>query len=520
MPPVKRSRRATWGARAVLGLMLLVYALLLFPNKSTSVGGSDSSGYLNAAQSIAAGRAIEPIEPLARLRQPAVRQRLFIPLGYVPGHRPGSMVPMYPIGLPLHAIAFAAIFGWSLGPFLIGPLSAVASVLLVYLVARELELGPAASVAAAAMFASVTVLTFFALQFMSDVPAAFWSLAAVLLALKSRHRTEWAVGAGLAFGVGVLVRPSTAVLLVPLLFAVAPSIRAWTAFLAGGVPAAAAFLSFNKAAYGGMLRTGYSEIDAESSFALANLPPRIRHYGYWISAMMSPLILPAWLAASLDRMRPLRWRLLLISWFAVFFLLYSSYGPYEAWWYTRYLLPGIPALAIAAAMAGEDLLRWFRSRSTAWARWIGTAAIAASFVLLCGTGIRLGRKWDILDFGKGEAAYPETIRWASARVPARALVLAMQFSGAMRAYGWGEFVRWDWIDTKDFPAFRREMEAAGYRFYALLLPFEVEQATPLLPKGWKYLGSNRDASLFELPPAAPRREPGGVKSYQRPGDAR
>jgi Dolichyl-phosphate-mannose-protein mannosyltransferase len=503
MTPVDRPKRATWGPRAALGLMLLVYALLLFPNKSTSVGGSDSSGYLNAARAIAAGRALEPVEALARLHQPALRQRLFIPLGYVPGYRPGSMAPMYPIGLPLHAVAFAAIFGWSLGPFLIGPLSAVASVLLVYLVARELDIHPAASVAAAAMFASVTVLTFFALQFMSDVPAAFWALAAVLFALKSRHRTEWAVGAGLAFGVGVLVRPSSAVLLVPLLFAVSPSIRAWAAFLAGGLPVAGAFFAFNKAAYGGILRTGYSEIDAESAFALGNLPPRIRHYASWISAMMSPLILPAWLAASLDRARPLRCRLLLFSWFAVFFLLYSSYGPYEAWWYTRYLLPGVPALAISAAMGGEDLLRWFRSRGGTWARRLGTAAIAASFLLVCGTGIRLGRKYDILDIGRGESAYPETIRWASARVPGRALVLAMQFSGAMRAYGWGEFVRWDWIDPKDFPGFRREMEAAGYRFYALLLPFEVEQATPLLPKGWKYLGSNRDASLFELPPAAP-----------------
>ncbi|MDQ6893186.1 MAG: glycosyltransferase family 39 protein [Acidobacteriota bacterium] len=497
---MERGRGRTWVARAALALLLLGYAVLLFPNKSTSVGGSDSSGYLNAARGIAAGRALEPIEALARLRQSAARQRLFIPLGYVPGYRPGSMAPMYPIGLPLHAIAFAAIFGWSVGPFLVGPLSAVASVLLVYLVARELELGRGASVAAAAMFASVTVLTFFALQFMSDVPAAFWALAAVLLALKSRRRVEWAAGAGLAFGVGVLVRPSSAVLLVPLVFAVAPSIRAWAAFLAGGLPAAGAFFAFNKAAYGGILRTGYSEADAESAFALVNLAPRIRHYAFWISAMLSPLILPAWLGASLDRLRPLRWRLLLFSWFAVFFLLYSSYGPYEAWWYTRYLLPGIPALAISAAMAGEDLLGWLRSRGT-WPRRLGTAAIAASFLFVCGTGIRLGRKYDILDIGRGESAYPETIRWASARVPGRALVLAMQFSGAMRAYGWGDFVRWDWIDPKDFPGFRSEMEAAGYRFYALLLPFEVEQATPLLPKGWKYLGSNRDASLFELPPA-------------------
>lgn len=488
-------------SRAALALLLLVDAIFLFPNRSTSVGGSDSSGYFNAARSIAAGRAVESIGALGRLNQPPERERLFIPLGYIPGQRPGSMAPMYPIGLPLHAVAFASVLGWSRGPFLVAPLCAVLSVLLVYLVARELELSRGAALAAACMFASVTVFTFFALQFMSDVPAAFWALAAIWLALKSRRRTDWAVGAGLAFGVGILIRPTSAVLFVPLVFALAPTVRAWAAFAAGGLPAAGAFFTFNRAAYGGIFRTGYGEAGQDLGFALGNLPPRIRHYGYWISAMMSPLILPAWLAAAFDRLRPLRTRLLLFSWFALFFLLYSCYGPYETWWYTRYLLPGLPALAIAAAMAGEDLLRWFRARRGAWPRRLGPAVIAASFLLVCVTGIRLGRKYDVLDIGRGESAYPETIRWASARVPPRALVLAMQFSGAMRAYGWGEFVRWDWIDPKDFPAFRRQMEGSGYRFYALLLPFEVEQATPLFPKGWKYLGSNRGASLFELPPA-------------------
>lgn len=500
MPEVERETRAAWTFRGFLALLLLGYGVLLFSHKSTSVGGSDSSGYLNAARAIASGRVLEPIEALARLKQPVSRQRLFIPLGYVPGYRTGTMATMYPVGLPLQAIALAAIFGWSLGPFLIGPLSAVLAVLLVYLCARELDLSRVGAAAAAVMFASVTVLTFFALQFMSDVPAVLWAVAAVWLGLKSRRSAVWAAGAGMAFGIGVLVRPSSAILLIPLVFALAPTVRTWTAFVAGGVPAACVFLTFNRAAYGGMLRTGYSEIGAGSAFALVNLPPRIRHYGYWLSAMMSPLILPVWLAGTFDRLRPLRGRLLLFSWFAVFFLFYSSYGPYEAWWYTRYLLPGVPALAIAAAMSGEDLLLWLRSRRDPWPQRIGAWAIGASFVLVCATGIRLARTYDVLDVGRGESAYPETVRWASARVPTHSLVLAMQFSGAMRSYGFGELVRWDWIDPADFPVFRREMEAAGYRFYALLLPFEVEQATPLFPKGWKYLGSNRGASLFELPP--------------------
>jgi hypothetical protein len=499
MRAVERSTMAGWLSRAAL-VLLIAYAVLLLARRSTSVGGSDSSGYFNAAKSLAAGRAIEPIEALSRLRVSADRQRLFIPLGYVPAQRPGTMTTMYPIGLPLLAAAFAALFGWSFGPFLIGPLAAVVSVLLVYLVARELELTRGAAAAAASMFACVPVMNFFALQFMSDVPAGCSALAAIWFALRSRRGTGWAAASGLAFGIAVLVRPSSALLLAPLVFAMAPSIRAWSAFLAGGLPAAAAFMGFNRAAYGGVLRTGYSEIELQTAFGLGNVPSRARHYGFWVSAMMSPLILPVWIAVTLDRLRPLRTRLMLFLWFAAFFVFHCFYGPYEAWWYTRYLLPGIPALAISAAMAGEDVLAWVRRRPSVNARRAGFAALFLAFALICGMGLRLTRRYDVLDIGRGESAYPETIRWASSRVPERSLVLAMQFSGAMRAYRWGEFVRWDWIDPADFRVFRREMEGAGYRFYALLLPFEVEQATPLLPTGWKHLGTNRDASLFELPP--------------------
>ena len=352
------------------------------------------------------------------------------------------------------------------------------------------------------MFACVPVLSFQAVQFMSDVPAACRALAAVWFSLKSRRRAGWAAAAGLSYGISVLVRPSSAVLLLPIALALAPSLRAWSAFLAGGVPATGALFAFNRAAYGGMLKTGYSDLD-ESAFTLGNFPARARHYAYWISAMMSPLVLPVWVAGILDRLRPLRVRLMLFAWFAVFFVFYCFYSSYDAWWYTRFLLPGIPALAISAAMVGEDAVAWARTLSTARARRIGIAAVALAFAVICGVGFRLGLKHRVLEIGKGESVYPETIRWASARVPGRSLVLAMQFSGAMRAYGWGEFVRWDWIEPKDFPPLRRELEGAGYRFYALLLPFEVEQSAPLGSRGWKYLGSNRDVSLFELPPAPP-----------------
>ncbi|MDQ2970278.1 MAG: hypothetical protein M3R34_03980, partial [Acidobacteriota bacterium] len=270
---------------------------------------------------------------------------------------------------------------------LMSPLAAVASLLLLYLLARELDLSRIGSLAAVAMFASVTVFSFYAVQPMSDVVAAAWAIATVLLALKSRRHPNLAFAAGFAFGAG---------------------------------------------------------------------------------------------------------------------LLYCFYGPYEAWWYTRYLLPGIPALPLAAVMLAESLLSRLRERADSrsgaavGALRTGRVAAAITFLVICFVGIRLGRRYDVLDIGRSDSIYRDGIHWAAARVPKNALVVAMQFSGAMKAYCWGKLVRWEWMEGKNFPEFRRRMEAAGYVFYALTYPEEVPEVAARLPGSWKNRGSYRQATLWEL----------------------
>ena len=494
----RRSRNAGI-AGAALSVLLAGYGALLISHASRAVGGSDSSGYYNEARGLASGRIVEPLEPLARLGLPLDDSHYFIPLGYSVGPVPGTMAPSYPVGLPIHLAAAASIFGWASGPFLVSPLAAVASLLLIFLVGRELGLSRPAGLACAAMFACVPVLVFQGLQPMSDAVATAWALTAVFLALRARKAGGWAAVAGFAFGAGVLVRPSSAVLILPLIFALPPNRRAWSFFLLGGAPCAATLLAFNRTVFGGMLRSGYDESGASTAFSLRNAGSGVRHYGYWISVMMSPIILPCWIAGCLRSRGPLRNRLLLFSWFAAFFVLYVLYFPYEAWWYTRFLLPGIPALLIAAAMAGEDLVTGARrSRSV----WKGAVA-AAGFLLVCGAGLRLARREQVLEIGRGQAIFPEVIRWSAARVPREALVLSMEFSGAMKAYGWGTPVRWDWIEKKDFPELRRRLESPGHPLYALMLPHEVVQASKNVPGTWTYLGSHGPASLWRLEPAAP-----------------
>ncbi len=494
-----------------LALIVSGYFAVLAVHASRSVGGSDSSGYWNSAKAIAAGHPIQEIEPLARLGLPPEDLHLFIPLGYVPGPKPGTMATFYPIGLPLQILPAAALLGWSLGPFLLSPFFAAASVLLLFLLARRLGATRIGSLACAAMWTASPVLAFQGVQLMSDTAAAAWAVATVFCAIQARGRTAWALAAGLAFGVGVLVRPAFAVLLVPLLFAMPLRPRAWLLFLTGGAPCAGAFFAFNRLCYGGPLRTGYGEGGALADFAVSNFPPRFRHYIYWISAMMTPLPLAGWLLSGADSRRSLRTRLLLLSWFLVFFLLYCFYGPYETWWYTRYLLPAIPALLLGSVLLSEDLLARSRERGEQRARAEREAGLPAdriarlrpavlllAAVAVYAAGVRLSRRYDVLQVGRGQAIYRESLRWADGRIPGQSVVLAMELSGAMRAYPLRTFVRWDYIDAPRFPKLVRHFRERGFGIYALLFPYEVPQAIPRVPGVWTHLGSYREVNLWRL----------------------
>jgi hypothetical protein len=194
--------------RIAAGTCLVLYFAVLLAANSDVAGGSDSSGYLNAARLFLRGRVSEPSEILRRLSLPASDRDIFIPLGFRPGAAGGTMAPRYPPGLPLHMAAAAAVGGWSKAPFLVVPFSGAAALLLLFLLARELGLSRELSAAGGALLAACPIFFGMAVQPMSDVVATAWVLAALLLGLKARRSAGAAIAAGAALGVAVLVRPT------------------------------------------------------------------------------------------------------------------------------------------------------------------------------------------------------------------------------------------------------------------------------------------------------------------------
>ena len=134
-------------------VLLIAYGIVLFHHTSRSVGGSDSSGYLNAARLLASGHASEPIRGLERLGLPQDFARVFVPLGYTPLEQPGRMAPSYPPGLPLHMALLGKLAGWSTAPFLVSPIAGLACLVLMYFLGRELRLPPTFAFAGSALLA-------------------------------------------------------------------------------------------------------------------------------------------------------------------------------------------------------------------------------------------------------------------------------------------------------------------------------------------------------------------------------
>lgn len=490
------------GMRRALFYLSIVAAVgyggLLIWKTSFAVGGSDSSGYLNTAKRIVEGRVVQPIEALDRLELPDRFDRVFMPLAHEPGPRPRTMVPFYPPGYPLHLAAAGILGGWQYAPFFVSPLAALLLVLATYFLARELGLSRPFAFLAAAVLAACAVLLFQAVQAMSDVVAAVWATAAVLFALRSRKREAWAAAAGAAFGVAVLVRPTNAILAVPILLALAWRPKALAFFAAAGAPFAVFEARWNISLYGGPFRTGYSGILGD--LAWRNFVERFTHYARTLARMFSPLVPLGWLGVAGDRRVPPRDRAMVFLWFAGYFLLYCFWGPYETWWYTRFLLPAFPALVIGAVLVARDLLRLMPEIAKGPLRSPRLAlALTTVLLLVVSDAERRGiKKWKPLGIADGEKTYPLAMDLARKLLPERSLVVSHQFSGALRYYTDFQPVRWDWLTPGDFPIVRTQAEAKGYRLFALGVPWEQVDMFKNAPGTWKLIGTVRDVKLWEL----------------------
>jgi len=477
-----------------LGVCFVSYAIVLFKNTCFVGGGADSAGYLSSGRLFSRGEISQSESELNELGLSDDWTNVFVPLGFLPGTRPRTLVPTYPPGVPLH-MAVATWIGGPNGPFLVSPIAGLFCLVLIYALAREFQLSVQTSLAASVILALCPTFIFQAMQPMSDVIATLWCLVTIYVCLRSDRAVMFAVAAGAAFGVAVLVRPNNLLLLAPIVFALPLKPKHLLLFIAGGLPFGAFFLWYNGITYGAPMRTGYGSIVDGGLLAWSNFLPRFKHYAYQSLWQLSPLVPIGWLAVTVKPAIPLRRRLLLLVWPGVYLGFYSFYFPYDTWWYFRFLLPALPAVVVGALLVWEDQARELSRRHGKVISLIGALLL---LVTIC-TQLYQVAIYNVLGMDEIQSGeYVETSAGAIRILPSRSFIVCMQTSGALRYYTEFRIVRWDVIDKDKSEKLLTLLKERRQDLYALLFPFELEEAQRRINGTWTKMVDIRGITLWSI----------------------
>lgn len=495
----------TRGRLVMLGACAAVYTFILVWYHCPYAGGSDSSGYLNSAQLMLDGRLSTPLLLPAGMPADLLPADRFTPLGFRLDAAGQNLLPSYPVGLPLHF----AFVGWfiGLGPAttVVGVASALAFAFLLYFLGVEFGLRPEWSLSVALLGALSPLTITYALQPMSDLLAAVWVMAAILCALRASRHVGWAGAAGAAFAVAVLVRPTNALIILPAIFALHPSIRTWLAFGLGGLPGALFLAAYNHALYGDTLASGYGDIS--SLFAARHVPVTLWHYAQWVPVVATPLVF-AGLALPWTKI-PWRRQAVLLSWGGLLLGFYAFYEcTFDAWWYLRFILPALPALALAAALVMQRIPYpiWFLTSRLA-PPTTPADVIARSPVLRLPLTVLLfaGAVWWMLEWDRtlrvtkvelDERTYALTAKWIREELPPHAVLVGLQISGNAFHYCRQPALDQNFITPEDYARLNAWLTAQGRVLCAVLHDYEEPVLGKNLPGRWEVVTRLRQATVW------------------------
>lgn len=498
-PPAIPGPAPSW-LRWIGGIALAAYILWLGLNFSIVAGGADSSGYLNSARLLASGSLAAELRVPAEFGPPEqLRRQQFQPHGFVPFDGNPRLSPTYPVGLPLHFALTGKLFGWTAGPLLTGLGAAAGALLLTFAVARRFGVSPLLAAAGAAILGAYPVFFFTSIQPLSDTLATTWCLAAVWAALRARDHPGWALGCGVALAVAVLVRATNAVLLPALVVLLGFNVRRLALAVLGGLPGALWLGYYNHTLYGGAFRSGY--VDIAQAFGWAYGPPTVVHFAKWLALLLPAalLLLPfKAVAAPLGRGREL---LALALWFGAFAGLYAFYEiSHEVWWDLRFILPGTPALIIAALIGLE---RVAQARPLIATRVRAGAAIGL-VVWAAALGVYWTDRFHLRLTKTYEQAYADAAAAARQQFPPDTLVLAGLHSGALYYYTTFPVLRWEFVSADEFARFLAQLQSTGRTVAAVLHKVEDQEALQKkCPGAWTRVQTIKDVSLWRLDRAAP-----------------
>ena len=440
-----------------------------------AAGSTDSYGYVSQAELWLEGDLIID-QPLARSVPWPDADWTFSPLGYRPGLAPGTIVPVYPPGLPI-MMAIAQAAGGRQAVYLVVPLFAALTVLATVGLATRLS-GVTGGAFGALLIAISPTFLFASMWPMSDVPAtALWAIA-VLLVMRAGPGS--ALGAGMTAGFAIMTRPNlVAVGLVPAGYLLWRSVRVkdgrWPAvwrlalFAAPAAAGCLAVAGIHSWLYGSPLSTGHGDAGELFSAAVpANNAGSI--IGWLVRVEPAVALLSAvglvFLAGREREPGARTAAALCVGLAGAVYLSYAFVVSNVDWWFVRFLLPAFPALAALGAAGLTGI-----GRQTSGVR--RAALIGALAFLIVTVGLSEAVRRGTFGFRAAEARYEAVGAFVSRQLPPEAILFAFQESGGLRHYGGRPTIRFDLLAPEWLEPAVAHLRDRGYRPYFVIDDHEM-----------------------------------------------
>jgi len=336
------------------------------------------------------------------------------------------MIPQYPPGFPL-LLALFGLFGLE---FFVNALCGVLTIVFLYLILNDI-VSRGAAFFYAALWAFFPMTVWGSVYLMSDLVATLFILMTYYFF--GRGKMFWS---GVAFSYAVVVRPSCVLFFVIFLPLLLKKKTCWR-FCSAGAIIGALYGLYNWSVFGKPWITGYGAVTKDLIGSV--FCHHFMYYGKTMLIMMTPLlIIPALWA--LVRHHPRKW--FYFSWLAGFWVFYSFWkSGGDAWWYLRFLLPGLPALFILSAVGAHDIHGIILARKPRWARMLNFSAVLLLLVMLPYFYTYADRD-HVLTGDKGDLFY-RACNEIQSLLPADALVGGLEMSGPINLYTRLQSFRWD-----------------------------------------------------------------------------
>ncbi|MEO5897992.1 MAG: hypothetical protein ABIS06_20080 [Vicinamibacterales bacterium] len=454
---------------ALLAVALATLALMVGINWGTfAAGGSDSYCYLNQAELFARGQ-VRDVEPLATDPAWPGSTDAFVPVGHNPSPVvAGSFVPMCPAGYPL-LLALTSIAAGRTAMFWVTPVFGALCVWFAFVLGGRTG-GPAAGILAATLTLTSPIFLYQVVQPMNDVvAAALWGAALACATWPAASDFRRAVLGGLITGAAITVRPN----LVPLAGAMglcvmilagtrsAVTLRArivaLLAFSASVLPGLIIVMAVQSAMYGSPFRSGYGDLGL--LFSWSHVVPNIVQYARWTAGAHTVVIALALLGPVVLEEKRREAICLLLFAFATL-ACYLPYVVFDAWWYQRFLLPGIVPVLILTSAGLMSVLTRLEPAS----RLVGFVLVLCSLPLFY---VHTAVERDVFRLKGFEARFRTTGQYA-ARLPAESVFITASESGSVRFYSSRPTAVWLGIEPGGLTAALDFLRSKGRKPYLLI----------------------------------------------------